>query len=178
MQMKNCWILALLLLVLSCQNRQQKAGGSSEVVIRESDNVYAGTPVAEETDSVPNGPFVSNVTYLKDDNNGGYERYDLAMNLYEGNIPDGEGGLCYGTLVLYVKSPDSVEGIEIARRIIHSVYQVNESEAKVQMSTQGEAPVVFEAIITHDPEAHTYHLSMQTDSGTVDDLMENNLTLE
>ena len=177
MQTKNYWIFVLLLLAVSCQNRQQSTDGYSEVVIRESDNVHAGIP-AEEEDSVSNGPFVSSVTYLKDDNNGGYERYDLTINLYEGNVPDGEGGLCYGTLVLYVKSPDSVEGVEIARRIIHSVHQVGENEAKVQMSTCGEAPSVFEAVLTHDPESYTYHLVMLTDSGTVDDLIENDLTLQ
>lgn len=167
-----------MLLTASCQSGQQGTEGGSEVVIRESDSAQVHTLPATEADSVANGPFVNNITYLKDDNNGGYERYDLTMNLYEGNIPDGDSGLCYGTLVLYVKSPDSIEGIEIARRIITNVFQTSDTEAKVQMSTCGEMPVTFEAVITHNPEEHTYRLTMTADPNTVDDLMENTLTLE
>lgn len=136
--------------------------------------------VNEEENSIPDnkGPFINRVSFQKDDLNGGYERYELTMDLYNGNFPDKNGRIGYGTLVLYVKSPDSTEGIEISRRFISKVYSIEENEARILMDNGAEKPLSFEATLTYNPEEVTYQLTMDADPTLVDDLMENKMVLQ
>ena len=165
----------------ACGGRQTDGSNvPQEVVLRASD-LTADTVTEEAStsvDTLANGPFNNRVSYLKDDNNGGYENYTLQMNLYEGNIPDGNGSLCYGILTLTVKSPDSLEGVEISRRLITAIHRVEGHEAEVVMSDNAELPNTFSASLRFDEEAHTYELLMKADPNLVEDLMENRLVMQ
>lgn len=164
------------LFMTSCGGRDTSSTEYVEVVEYDTMDVSLSDKV--DSDTLRHGPFLNRVGFLRNDLNGGYEQYELIMDLYEGQVPDGRGNWCYGTLVLYVKSPDSTEGIEVARRIINKVYVVGENEARVLMDNGGENPQSFEATITYNPENFTYQLNMEADPALVDDLMENRITLE
>lgn len=124
-------------------------------------------------DSLMNGPFVNRINYVKNDQNGGFEQYELNMNLFEPTILHTDGSYCYGTFILYVKSPDSSDAFEVSRRIISQVYAVEKNEARLLMTGGTERPHSFEAILTYFPEEDRYQLLMKADPLILDDMMEN-----
>lgn len=171
-------LLIVLSLFVSCRSKSGNYVGS-EVVIRDSSmNMSEVNDVEMLGDTLVDKAFFAKVSYFKNDNNGGFEQYELNMNLYEPDIYDGQESLCYGTLILYVKSPDSTEGIEISRRVITDVRQIENNEARLLMDNGAEIPISFEATLSYDSLAHTYRLVMNTTASQLDDLMENEMILQ
>lgn len=126
-------------------------------------------------DSLMNGPFVNRINYVKNDQNGGFEQYELNMNLFEPTIQQTDGSFCYGTLILFVKSPDSSEAFEVSRRIISRVYAVEKNEARLLMTGGSDRPHSFEATLTYLSEEDRYQLLMKSDPLILDDMIENQL---
>lgn len=162
----------------ACVSNGNHGNETTEVVIRESD-MQATTPSATivVSDTVEARPFYKLATYQKPDDNGGYEEYRLVMNLYEATIPDDNGSMTHGRLTLYVKTPENTEGIKVAQRTIERVTRLDEATAEIEMSGTGEKPIHFNGTITYDTVAHTYQLTMAAPA-LLEDLMENNMTLE
>lgn len=146
-----------------------------EVALRESEQQVFDTEL--QIDTLKNGPFYKQVSCFKNDDNGGYEEYRLTMNLYKEDIPNGKNAPCYGTLVLYVKTPDNTEGIEVSRRIIDQVLQLEDNIAQLNMSSSEERPQTFNATIIYNQEDYTYSLQMSAPN-SLEDLMENHIRLQ
>lgn len=160
----------------ACMSNGNKEQASTEIVIRESElNSYEHSDIV--IDTLPNGPFYKLVTFQKTDDNGGYEEYRLAMNLYEPNVPDEQGTLTHGILTLYVKTPENTEGIKVAQRTIDRVKSLDNLNAALEMASSGEKPIYFNATLTYDSIAHTYQLTMEAPT-QLEDLIENTLILQ
>lgn len=163
----------------SCFHVSEKSKTNEEGKTVFVNSPYSATDSHENStlpDSLMNGPFVNRINYIKNDQNGGFEQYELNMNLFEPTIQHTDGSFCYGTLILSVKSPDSSEAFEVSRRIISRVYAVEKNEARLLMTTGTERPYSFEATLTYFPEEDSYQLLMQADPLILDDMIENQLT--
>lgn len=161
--------------IVSCNTNGASSSESAEVVLHEPDLLVADADAA--VDTLKHGPFYKQVSNYRVDDNGGYEEYRLTMNLYSEEIPDGQGGLCYGTLVLYVKTPDNTEGIEVARRVVSQVETIEGDTVLLRMSSSEERPQTFGATLVYDSKNYTYLLDMSAPGG-LEDLIENRITLQ
>lgn len=179
--MRNCisFLITVLLVgsITSCTTNGASSTGNSEVVLYEADLQVANTETDTVVDTLKQGPFYKQVSSYRNDDNGGYEEYRLTMNLYKEDIPNGQGELCHGTLVLYVKTPDNTEGIEVARRIISQVETAEGDTALLRMSSSEERPQIFDAMLVYNRADYTYSLEMSA-PGSLEDLMENRITLQ
>lgn len=161
--------------IVSCTTNGTSSAESAEVVLHEPDLQVADMDAT--VDTLKHGPFYKQVSSYRIDDNGGYEEYRLTMNLYSEEIPDGQGGLCYGTLVLYVKTPDNTEGVEVARRIVSQVETIEGDTVLLHMSSSEERPQTFSATLVYDSKNYTYLLDMSAPGG-LEDLIENRITLQ
>lgn len=177
--MRHCILLLTIIISISfltaCTAKQASSTSGSEEILRYSDS--QSILIESSLDTLKNGPFNKQVSIFVNDDNGGYEEYRLTMNLYKKDIPDGKDSECHGTLVLYVKTPDNTEGIEVSRRLINQVDQIEENIAELHMSSSEERPQTFKATLTYNPEDYTYSLKMSVPA-SLEDLMANQLTLQ